>query len=161
LNPRFNRIQNGVNALAALNSRGARKEILAIGELQRGTTRELAALGLVGAIASVLIGIWASRLVARREEETLRYQAALETRNRDLDAFAARVAHDLRGPLGTVSLVATELAEENLATNRAQVLTRAVTHMDQLIADLLALSRVEAATVGASCDIAEAAAHLR
>jgi len=37
--------------------------------------------------------------------------ALLEERNRELDSFAGRVAHDIRGPLTTINLAASQLTE--------------------------------------------------
>ena len=52
----------------------------------------------------VLIGIMLTRVLARNERQLRDKTHALEDKNRELDAFAGRVAHDLRGPLSAVSV---------------------------------------------------------
>jgi signal transduction histidine kinase len=74
----------------------------------------------------------------------------LEENNRELDAFAGRVAHDLRGPLNAISLSASRLSNHVGGEGETfNVLHRAVARMDALIRDLLSLSRIETEVSGA------------
>ena len=76
----------------------------------------------------------------------------LEARNDELDAFAGRVAHDIRGPLAAVSLALTPLEAKLPAGDRAvQALRRGTGRMEALVEDLLALARVESFGRG-TCD---------
>jgi PAS domain S-box-containing protein len=70
----------------------------------------------------------------RREEE-------LERRNERLDRFASVVSHDLRNPLN-VAAGNVELLREECDSERIEPVDRALTRMDELIADLLQLARV-------------------
>jgi two-component system, OmpR family, sensor kinase len=117
------------------------------------------ALGLLGAAFTAAIGFWVTRLVRRREDQLEHTARLLEERNRELDAFAGRVAHDLRGPLTTVGLAASRLPASADDNTRA-VLQRSVDRLERLIGDLLALSRVDA-QVGGRSDPAIVAAQVR
>ena len=76
----------------------------------------------------------------------------LEARNNELDAFAGRVAHDIRGGLATIALATTALAAKVSRDDRAmQILLRGTQSMEALVEDLLALARVEAFVRG-RCD---------
>jgi signal transduction histidine kinase len=76
----------------------------------------------------------------------------LEERNRELDAFAGRVAHDIRGPLTTISLATSALAVTAPQEERtADILRRGVKRMEALVDDLLTLARIESQARG-RCD---------
>jgi signal transduction histidine kinase len=81
----------------------------------------------------------------------------LEERNRDLDAFAGRVAHDLRGPLTTIGLAASALSPPAQDEGTSAILQRAVTHMETLIQDLLTLSSIGAQFPSAVCETSHVA----
>jgi two-component system sensor histidine kinase SenX3 len=75
-----------------------------------------------------------------------------------LDAFAGRVAHDLRNPLSTVNLAGLTLAKQVESEDEAVTLfKRGINRMDSLIHDLLALSRAGGAPADI-CDPAKAVA---
>src|SRR5262249_23308292 len=73
---------------------------------------------------------------------------SLEARNRELDAFAGRVAHDLRGPLTTIKL----------AAGTSDACRRGVARMEALINDLLTLSRAGGEGLGVVSDVSSVAA---
>jgi signal transduction histidine kinase len=76
----------------------------------------------------------------------------LVARNRELDAFAARVAHDLRGTLTTMNLATAPLATKLPGEDRAlEILRRGTRKMEALVEDLLVLARVEKLAHG-RCD---------
>lgn len=95
----------------------------------------------------------------RDQEEILRLNAGLEQRvsertaeikamNRELEAFAYSVSHDLRAPLRAVEGFSRILGSDHASKLDAEgnrllsVIVSNVRKMDQLISDLLALSRV-------------------
>src|SRR5262249_43329024 len=105
----------------------------------------LGSITVAGTILALFAAVSVTRTIRQRDEQIAEGTRALEARNRELDAFAGRVAHDLRGPLTTIRLAGARLAslapeEEN--TNA--ILRRGITRMEALIEDLLALSRIEA-----------------
>lgn len=104
--------------------------------------------GLVGVIMDVTERHKAEREI-RALNETLRERALeLETANRELQTFSYSVSHDLRAPLRSVNGFAAALEEDHSAalSEEARIYLRrirlAAKRMDELIEDLLKLSRV-------------------
>jgi signal transduction histidine kinase len=150
-------IDGHARTLIAINHEKAHRSLSQIRRLERSSNIFLVSLMIIG-FALTGFGAWTTRLVLRREDEILRYSTALEQRNRELDAFAGRVAHDLRGPLTAVSLAAARLSERApQEEGTSAVFQRAVTRMETLIRDLLTLSRIDAQLRSAICEVAEVA----
>ncbi len=80
---------------------------------------------------------------------TRRFMAMQKTRADELEAFASRVAHDVRGPL-TPALFALQMFEREFANDdrrrpMAERGTRSLRRVDQLVGDLLQFARAAAA----------------
>ena len=82
------------------------------------------------------------------EEQTQRYATQLEASNRELEAFAYSVSHDLRAPLRAIDGFSQALLEdygetfEEEAQDYFDRIRKNVARMGRLIDDLLSLSRV-------------------
>lgn len=82
------------------------------------------------------------------EQRVVERTAELDASNRELDAFAYSVAHDLRAPLRAVHGFANAVEEDYAAVldddgrNYLARIVAAAQHMDALIQDLLAYSRI-------------------
>ena len=93
------------------------------------------------------------RLNAQLEQRVIERTAQLEASNRELEAFAYSVSHDLRTPLRTIDGYSRALLEDfgnQLPPESLPYLDRihfTTLHMAQLIDDLLSLSRVTRASV--------------
>jgi signal transduction histidine kinase len=104
----------------------------------------LALLAIVLATV-VLIGTSSTRSALKAQQELASVNQALAERNRDLDAFAGRLAHDLRGPLGTIGL-STNIVAQRFPDARptTAIMERSIKQIANLIDELLTLSRLGA-----------------
>jgi signal transduction histidine kinase len=162
LQPQFEEIERSSNHLLRLNQIRADEEIARINFLQWSAIILLAVLTVVWTVFALLTAMRVTRLIAERETWLRQTMRLLEDRNRELDAFAGRVAHDLRAPLNTINLAAAVIDEPKFDTSRAsQALRRGVKAMETLIEDLLTLSRISGQTTGTTCHVASVAAFVR
>ena len=158
----FARVSQDFDQLIAINDTGAAQSLAAVSAIRRRLMITLLAAGLCAIAGIVAVGTWAARRVAHREEEAARGARMLEDRNRELDAFAGRVAHDIRNPLMVIHLATDQLSEMVPRDARpAGLLRRGVGRMEALVEDLLTLSRVEGQVQGSSCDPAIVAAQIQ
>jgi CHASE3 domain sensor protein len=118
----------------------------AMGRARNGTRLLLAAIAaalvLVGALSWLLARTLAG--LQRSRAELAASMARLEAANRDLDAFAGRIAHDLRNALAPAAVAAAALRRTLDARQIERSATRveaAVRRADGLIDGLLAFAR--------------------
>lgn len=139
--PLVAQIEQSIARLVEINQNAARDNQAEIAALHR---RGLIADAVIGAVTfglAVGIGIVLLRSLHRQRALVRMHVAAIDERNRELEAFAGRVAHDLRGPL-TPILGFTDLlqAPGTDVPAMATRIRRATDRMAGLIDDLLALS---------------------
>lgn len=147
--------------LIAINDQGATDALRRFSLIRVRLMLTLLGMGLSGLLGTLVVGRWVWRRVARQEETEEIEKRALEVRNQELDAFAGRVAHDLRGPLTAISLAAMQLDARTGAERRPlDVVNRSLRRMETLVGDLLALSRLEAQAHG-HCDPADVVAQVQ
>jgi signal transduction histidine kinase len=159
LEPEFDAVDDAMDALARLNRTRADEEVGRIRDLQRIAVILLAGLTAVWTVFSLLIANWVTRLIRQRESQMRNVTSLLQERNRELDAFAGRVAHDLRGPLTAINLAAfVKSASHEEAPNA--VFRRGVKQMETIIQDLLTLSRVSAQTTDETSETTMVAASV-
>jgi signal transduction histidine kinase len=160
LGPKFAVVDQELDQLIATNNQGAAASLARFSMIRVRLMLTLLALGAAVLVGTGLVGRWVSRQVAYREREMLRNAQTLEARNRELDAFAGRVAHDIRAPLTAIKLAMTPLATKVPRGDRTLgILERGVGRMEALVEDLLALARIETQTRG-HCDPALVVAEL-
>jgi signal transduction histidine kinase len=145
----FDAIDRLAEGLIRINRESTGSTVKTIESLQRRSMLLLESLLFAGGLAVLLTSVWMIRAMNRRDALIRREATELESRNRELDAFAGRIAHDLRGPLTTITLSAERLAHRAPnAEGASDVLERGVSRMEALVRDLLALSRVDAQLAG-------------
>jgi signal transduction histidine kinase len=160
LEPRYEEISQQVLTLIRINRAGAERQVERVAEIQRSVSNLDTELSLFGIAATLGVGCWTIYLIGKREDTLLQSSERLQVRNKELDAFAGRVSHDLRTPLTSVTLAASRLTDYAPADEPAAgILQRGVKRMDGLINDMLMLSRAAVEPSGI-CDPARAAAEV-
>ena len=105
---------------------------------RRSATALLIGLDAGCVVLAIALTAAALRTVARHTE-------LLEDRSRELELFASRVAHDVRGPLSPVALTLQRLRRDVAAEDPRAVMldraTRALGRVTSLVDDLLAFAR--------------------
>jgi signal transduction histidine kinase len=150
--------------LIEFNRKSASASVARVAALQESSAVSLQVLALSGVAFSVALGVAMTRALQRRNAQLGRKTQKLEAANRELDAFAGRVAHDLRAPLTTATLAKSRLAREPLPPEQGkafEALQRSFDRMGAIIQDLLAISRLQAGAPTGVCDPAAAAEQLR
>lgn len=110
------------------------------------TTLIGALLASIAVVISLFIGVQVTGLL-RKQETTIRQQMAeLDSRNRELDSFASRVAHDLKSPLaplkGYLTLIRRSKAVSDPEVTEMAVLAEAgAVRMAEIIEALLRFCR--------------------
>jgi signal transduction histidine kinase len=132
---RFVAVGSDADELVRINHDAAVRDLADITRVQRAGGLLVTLLAVLGVLLTALIAVSVTRVIHGWEESLRRRAALLEERNRSLDSFAARVAHDLREPLSAISVGAEQ--------GRAEIVARGVARMESIIASLVALSRVE------------------
>jgi signal transduction histidine kinase len=143
LEPRFEMIEADVARLVEINVMGAEVSTANVSHAL-ATVRHLRLALALGVIAlTAAVGVVVARRILAVEWQSRNQALELESKNRELDAFSGRVAHDLRGPLNTVSLAASLVSEQMPADNpTTTIMRRGIAQMTDLLEDLLALSRL-------------------
>jgi signal transduction histidine kinase len=158
---RFVEVDRDFDDLIALKEGEAAGGLRHVAMVKRELMLILLGLGAATLAGTAAVGFWVSRAVGARAEEMVRTARMLEVRNRELDAFSGRVAHDLRGPLAAVNLAAQQLELRASSQDRATAtIRRGVGRMESLVGDLLTLAQVEARVRG-TCDPAAVVLNLQ
>jgi signal transduction histidine kinase len=156
----FARIDKDIDRIVAINERGASESLAGFSLIRHRLVVILVGIGLVALCWTLALGRWALLQTTRREAEMTDAARRLEARNDELDAFAGRVAHDIRSPLAALNLALTPLATKLPADDRTlQALRRGTSRIEALVEDLLALARVESFARG-QCDPADVVADV-
>jgi signal transduction histidine kinase len=139
----FDKIDQDATTLVDINERAA--EMAARRATDRHRFDSLVQLLVTAGILVLVVlgGMWITRIVLRGQRDLELANVELENRNRELDAFAGRIAHDLRSPLNTINLSVEMLGlTVPAAKPMSASVMRGVTRIARLIDDLLVLSRV-------------------
>jgi signal transduction histidine kinase len=153
-------VDASIDRIANIDQMGAAHDLDAVRRTQHRTFVISFISGLIVFGAAGVVMVVISRLLRNQRMLIARQFEVAIDRQRDLEAFAGRVAHDLRNPLAPLRLGANMLAEN--PANLPKVADRIVRKVDEMAAiidSLLALSssgRPEPGTTKISPVIAEA-----
>lgn len=107
---------------------------------------------LMAGLVVTMLAIRLSRAQERERQFVIEDLHRIEDRNRELDAFAGRAAHDLRSPLnpirGYAELISTDNNVPPETRRQASMIIKAVLRMNRVVDDMLALSRAGHPEVG-------------
>lgn len=145
-------IERSLDRLVGINGKASHEQVEAIHRIHE---RAILVDTFVGGLAftlAALIAVVLSRLLRRQQLLVTEYVALIEERNRELDAFAGRAAHDLRVPLnpirGYADLLALDHELPEPVREMASRIRLAVARMSRVIDDMLELSRAGRPTPG-------------
>jgi len=134
-----------LDSLIRLNRAGAFDAIDRVRALEKKTLNVQFGSGLIGIGLVLLVGWWGSREIAAHDQDVARHAAELEALNRDLDAFAGSVAHDLKNALGPVMIAPGMIRRMSLDPSRVNEIAdkteRATRRAAAILDALLAFSR--------------------
>ena len=163
----YSKLQRRIVVLIAIERAGADGAMTRIRILQRINVIGMLAAGIVVLLVVLILGRRAIRRITSYEEQIVGYTRALEARNRELDAFAGRLAHDLLSPVASLKLsadllswpegAAPALGGHQPARDR---LRRSIEQMTTMIEDLLAFARADTAARSAPSDPAAVVAKI-
>jgi signal transduction histidine kinase len=138
-------IGRSVERIVVINREAAHAQAEAIRAVHRSAFFADATAGVVSALLVSAVAFILLRVLARQRALTERHIALLDEKNRELDAFAGRAAHDLRIPLNPIRGYADLLlagdeppAEIRQMASRIRI---AVDRMSRVVDDMLELSR--------------------
>jgi len=138
-------VSASVGRLVAINRGAASRSAQEINALHRREVIIDASVGALVLCLIMLIGVARARASARERALSDAHRALIEDRNRELDQFAGRAAHDLRGPLnpirGYADLILTGEDPPEEVKKMAALIRRSVDRMARVIDDMLELSR--------------------
>jgi signal transduction histidine kinase len=142
---RLEKVDEAVIGLKALNTSTAQARSNSILQARRGALRLATALGTVSLIVAVIAGLLVLRVSRSRDRLMLKHGRLLAERATELEAFAGRVAHDLKNPLGAMAvlilLAGRRRGDDPKLREDLGRLTSQVKRMDQIIDGLLAFAR--------------------
>jgi signal transduction histidine kinase len=162
----FAKLQRQIRGLIAIERAGADGAMARVRSLRRINVIGMLATGIVVLLVVLVLGRRAIRRITSYEEQIVDYTRTLEERNRELDAFAGRLAHDLLGPVASLRLSADLLSSPDGPAPAAGTqsahdrLQRSIDQMTTMIEDLLAFARADTSARTVPSDPAAVAAKV-
>jgi signal transduction histidine kinase len=139
IKPTVDRLDDDLMKLGAFNAERGSQLAARVGVLRRRSVRLAFGLDGMSALLAIIAATLATRLV-RGDARLVRRRAA------ELENFAGRVSHDLRAPLGTISLTLDLLARKHDTETESIVQkgSRSVKRMTEVIDAMLVFARAGA-----------------
>jgi len=137
-------IAESVRRLVAINHAGARANAATIRAAHRAANWADLVTGSLALTLVALIAVRVVRVLSRQRRLVRERVQAMDEKNKELEAFAGRAAHDLRSPMnpirGYADLILEGKASPEEVAGMAQRIRRAVDRMTRVVDDMLALS---------------------
>src|SRR6185312_1180126 len=158
--PALERTDAAAGALQSLNETEARAQATRILQTRHQATLIATLLGGASLAIAFVVTFLVLRVLRARAELTQRYMLVQRERNAELEAFAGRVAHDLRDPLGAIALQVLAVTRRHQLkpelTPYFNAIDRQLERTNQVIEALLEFARAGAApALGARADLIE------
>src|SRR4051794_13461534 len=111
-------------------------------------------------LCALVLFIFVSVVLGIMSEISIRSQAELRAAEQQKDDFLALLAHELRNPLAIIHYtnLAEDRAEHVQGFGRAEIIDRQVQQLDQMIEDLLDISKVSRGKFRIECEVVDVAA---
>jgi signal transduction histidine kinase len=152
LQPGMLAAERSIDALQAWNARQARAVADRILRIRVNSMRLAIGSGTASIVFAALATMLLLRVLRGRALLVRENARMLEARSRELEAFAGRVAHDLRDPVNALTLqarvLATEAGLEPARRDASQGVLRQLERMKRVIEGLLEFARQGAGTTG-------------
>ena len=137
-------IDNSIDKLLSINSREGSHNVALIRAAHRQAVWSDAVVGGIVLATVALISFWLLRVLARQRGLLVERVQFLDEKNRELEAFAGRAAHDLRSPMnpirGYTDLILEFPGLPEDVTGMARRIRRSVERMTSVVDNMLALS---------------------
>ncbi|HJX54409.1 MAG TPA: HAMP domain-containing sensor histidine kinase [Polyangia bacterium] len=137
-------IDNSIDKLLSINSLEGSDSLASIRAAHRQALWSDAVVGGIVLATVALISFWLLRLLGRQRRLIVERVQLLDEKNRELEAFAGRAAHDLRSPMnpirGYTDLILESPGLPEDVAGMAQRIRRAVDRMSSVVDNMLALS---------------------
>jgi len=137
-------IDNSIDKLLTINSLEGSHNVALIRAAHRQAVWSDAVVGGIVLSTVALISFWLLRVLARQRRLLVERVQFLDEKNRELESFAGRAAHDLRSPMNPIRgytdliLECPGLPED--VTGMARRIRRSVERMTSVVDNMLALS---------------------
>src|SRR5580692_2211511 len=145
---RLERVDESVVRLKALNTQSAQARSEDILKARRVAMILASVLGILSLVVAIIASILVIRVLRGRDRLMMEHGRLLAERATEMEAFAGRVAHDLKNPLGTMALLvrlaARRRGDDPKLREDLGRLTGQVRRMDQIIDGMLAFARAGA-----------------
>lgn len=150
LRPQAAQLYDRLDRISETSLRETQQALIEADSFATNATRLQVASGVVLFALSFAVAAGVCKVLSRQQAELADYIARIERANRDLDAFAGRIAHDLRSVLVPLQLAGPQLvrcADEPAGVRTvAARIDRVTRHAADLLEGLLAFARTECVT---------------
>ena len=144
LTPLVEDADDGLSRLETFNIDYGMQQVTQIQGLKRRSRHTALALSALSLLVAVVASWLVWRSARRQAELAVEHEALLVSRATELEAFAGRIAHDLKDPLGTLALRLALTKREHPEAEHVDKALNQLERIDRMIEGLLAYARASA-----------------